>query len=249
MPVWAYSSLLLLIPVFLLTDPLRYKPVIVLQALSNVLAILLLLFCSGVSSAQGALFIYSLATAADVAYFSYIYTVVHPRHYQRVTSYARAAVLLGYASGAALGQLLVSLWGVALYWLTVTTLVSLCLALTASVLLPMPGKSLFRRETGAGGAPGEDAPWEPEGRGASWGGRAGRAGREAEAAVRRLWRDWRECYSSAAVRFFCVWVAAGRCGFYQVSSYVQLLWEAKQPSHNFTAYNGGVDAFATLSGD
>ncbi|XP_062308229.1 thiamine transporter 1-like [Osmerus eperlanus] len=248
LPVWAYSSLLLLIPVFLLTDPLRYKPVIVLQALSNVLAVLLLLFCTGVSSAQGALFVYSLATAADVAYFSYIYTVVHPGRYQRVTSYARAAVLLGYAAGAALGQLLVSLWGVVLYWLAVTTLVSLCLALSVSFLLPMPGKSLFRRETLADGGPGDDGPREPEGRGVSWGGRAGRAGREAAAAVRRLWRDCRECYSSVAVRFFCVWVAAGRCGFYQVSSYVQLLWEAKQPRDNFTAYNGGVDAFATLSG-
>uniref|UniRef100_A0A3Q3RD75 Solute carrier family 19 member 3a n=1 Tax=Monopterus albus TaxID=43700 RepID=A0A3Q3RD75_MONAL len=59
--------------------------------------------------------------------------------------------------------------------------------------------------------------------------------------------DCKQCYSSVAVLFFCIWAATGRCGFYQVASYVQLLWLYIQP-HNFTAYNGGVDGIGTLSG-
>uniref|UniRef100_A0A667ZUA1 Solute carrier family 19 member 3 n=1 Tax=Myripristis murdjan TaxID=586833 RepID=A0A667ZUA1_9TELE len=64
----------------------------------------------------------------------------------------------------------------------------------------------------------------------------------------KLILDCKDCYSSMAVLFFCIWSATGRCGFYQVSSYVQVLWVYKQPQHNFTAYNGGVDSVATLSG-
>uniref|UniRef100_A0A3P8TJI6 Uncharacterized protein n=1 Tax=Amphiprion percula TaxID=161767 RepID=A0A3P8TJI6_AMPPE len=59
--------------------------------------------------------------------------------------------------------------------------------------------------------------------------------------------DCKKCYSSMAVLFFCIWAATGRCGFYQVSSYVQVLWVYIRPN-NFTAYNGGVDAISTLSG-
>uniref|UniRef100_A0A8C4H323 Uncharacterized protein n=1 Tax=Dicentrarchus labrax TaxID=13489 RepID=A0A8C4H323_DICLA len=36
-PVWTYSSLVLLIPVLLVTDFLRYKPVIILQGLTYIL--------------------------------------------------------------------------------------------------------------------------------------------------------------------------------------------------------------------
>uniref|UniRef100_A0A3B4VGK3 Solute carrier family 19 member 3a n=1 Tax=Seriola dumerili TaxID=41447 RepID=A0A3B4VGK3_SERDU len=63
----------------------------------------------------------------------------------------------------------------------------------------------------------------------------------------RLILDCKTCYSSAALLFFCIWAATGRCGFYQVSGYVQLLWVYIQPQ-NATAYNGGVDAISTLTG-
>ncbi|KAK1896870.1 Thiamine transporter 1 [Dissostichus eleginoides] len=104
-PVWTYSSLVFLIPVLLVTDFLRYKPVIILQGLSHITAFVLLLVGSGVRSAQLAFFSYSIAMAADVAYFSYIYSVVQPSHYQRVTSYVKAAILLGYSVGALLGYI------------------------------------------------------------------------------------------------------------------------------------------------
>ena len=89
-PVWTHSSLFLLIPVLLVTDILRYKPVIILQGLSYVAAFVLVLFGSGVHLTQLAFFCYSIAMAADVAYFSYIYSIVEARYYQRVTSYVRA---------------------------------------------------------------------------------------------------------------------------------------------------------------
>lgn len=85
-PEWTYSTLVVLVPVLLVTDFLRYKPVIIVQGLTYVCAFLLVLVSSSVHWVQLAFFSYSIAMAADVAYFSYIYSVVHPRYYQRVTS-------------------------------------------------------------------------------------------------------------------------------------------------------------------
>uniref|UniRef100_A0A3B3T3V0 Solute carrier family 19 member 3 n=1 Tax=Paramormyrops kingsleyae TaxID=1676925 RepID=A0A3B3T3V0_9TELE len=60
--------------------------------------------------------------------------------------------------------------------------------------------------------------------------------------------DFKECYSSVTVLFLSLWWSVGKCGFYQVSNYVQILWFSKEPPDNFTAYNGAVDAVATISG-
>uniref|UniRef100_A0A3Q1C8F5 Solute carrier family 19 member 3 n=1 Tax=Amphiprion ocellaris TaxID=80972 RepID=A0A3Q1C8F5_AMPOC len=244
-PVWTYSRAVLLVPVLLITDFLRYKPVIVLQSLTYVTAFLLILVGSGVHSAQLAFFFYSIAMAADVAYFSYIYSVVPPSYYQRVTGYVRAAILLGYAAGASLAQLLVS-FGVPLYYLAVMTLISVSIALITSCFLPMPKTSLFFNEaysvdqTKSSVDVNNSESWD------FWV-KSVTAAKYAGMMFRTLILDCKKCYSSMAVLFFCIWAATGRCGFYQVSSYVQVLWVYIQPN-NFTAYNGGVDAISTLSG-
>ncbi|XP_026178694.1 thiamine transporter 2-like [Mastacembelus armatus] len=248
LPVWTYSSLILLIPVLLVTDLLRYKPVIILQGLTYVTTFLLILFGSGVGSAQLALFSYSIAMAADVAYISYIYSVVQPSYYQRVTSYVRGANLLGYAVGALLAQMLVSLGGVSLYCLAFITLISVSGALITSLFLPMPKSSLFFKGTHLAQerTSDEDAD-DSESQDFNIWVKSVRAAKHVERMFRRLILDCKECYSSVAVLFFCIWSATGTCGFYQIEGYVQLLWVYIQP-HNFTAYNGGVAAISTLSG-
>uniref|UniRef100_A0A3B4ZBS8 Thiamine transporter 1-like n=1 Tax=Stegastes partitus TaxID=144197 RepID=A0A3B4ZBS8_9TELE len=246
-PVWTYSSLVLLVPVLLVTDFLRYKPVIVLQGLTYVTAFLLILVGSGVRSAQLAFFSYSIAMAADVAYFSYIYSVVPPSYYQRVTGYVRAAILLGYAAGASLAQLLVSLDGVSLYWLAFVTLISVSIALMTSFFLPMPKTGLFSNEEYSADQTKSCVDGTNSEADFSIWVKSVAAAKHVGRTFRTLTLDCKKCYSSAAVLFFCIWAATGRCGFYQVTSYVQVLWVHIQPN-NFTAYNGGVDAISTLSG-
>uniref|UniRef100_A0A8P4GI06 Thiamine transporter 2 n=1 Tax=Dicentrarchus labrax TaxID=13489 RepID=A0A8P4GI06_DICLA len=247
-PVWTYSSLVLLIPVLLVTDFLRYKPVIILQGLTYVTAFLLVLFGSGVHSAQLAFFCYSIATAADVAYFSYIYSIVPPSYYQRVTSYVRGAILLGYAVGALLAQLLLSLGRVSLYCLGFITLISVSVALITSFFLPMPKTSLFLKGTYSAQQENSDEDTHSsESQDFFIWVKSVTAAKHVGTMFRGLILDCKKCYSSVAVLFFCIWAATGRCGFYQVTGYVQLLWVYMQPN-NFTAYNGGVDAISTLTG-
>lgn len=72
-PVWTYSYLALLVPVFLLTDWLRYKPVVVLQCCALFVTTALLRWQATIPAMQAMQFFYALVTACDVAYFSYIY--------------------------------------------------------------------------------------------------------------------------------------------------------------------------------
>lgn len=72
-PVWTYSYLSVLVPVFLLTDWLRYKPVVVFQGSALFVTTAMLRWLSSVPAMQAMQFFYGVVTASEVAYFSYIY--------------------------------------------------------------------------------------------------------------------------------------------------------------------------------
>ncbi|XP_051253208.1 thiamine transporter 2 [Dicentrarchus labrax] len=149
-PVWTYSYLAVLVPVFLLTDWLRYKPVVVFQCVSLFITTAMLLWMESVPAMQAMQFFYGVVTASEVAYFSYIYSVVDVKRYRKATSYCRSIQLLGYTVGSVLGQLLVSFNLMSYNNILVFTLVLTAIALLTSCLLPMPQQSMFfhRRHTG-----------------------------------------------------------------------------------------------------
>ncbi|XP_040902532.1 thiamine transporter 1 [Toxotes jaculatrix] len=149
-PVWTYSYLSVLVPVFLLTDWLRYKPVVVFQCVMLFITTAMLLWTKSVPAMQAMQFIYGVVTATEVAYFSYIYSVVDLKKYRKATSYSRSVQLLGYTVGSVLGQLLVSFNLMSYNNIMVFTLVLTVIALLTSCLLPMPQQSMFfhRKHTG-----------------------------------------------------------------------------------------------------
>lgn len=142
-PVWTYSYLVLLFPVFLATDYLRYKPVILLQGLSLIVTWFMLLYAQGLLAIQFLEFFYGVVTATEIAYYSYVYSVVDLSLYQKVTSYCRSATLLGFTVGSVVGQILVSVAGWSLFSLNVISLTSVSVAFAVAWFLPMPQKSLF----------------------------------------------------------------------------------------------------------
>lgn len=271
-PVWTYSYLLLLFPVFLATDYLRYKPVILLQGLSLIVTWFMLLYAQGLLAIQFLEFFYGIATATEIAYYSYIYTVVDLGMYQKVTSYCRSATLVGFTVGSVLGQILVSVVGWSLFSLNVISLTCVSVAFAVAWFLPMPQKSLFFHHIpsschGVNGLKVQnggivtDTPaanhlpgWE-----------------DIESKIplnldeppveepeepkpdrlrvfRVLWNDFLMCYSSRPLLCWSVWWALSTCGYFQVVNYAQGLWEKVMPSQNADIYNGGVEAVSTLLG-
>ncbi|KAJ8368145.1 hypothetical protein SKAU_G00081730 [Synaphobranchus kaupii] len=272
-PVWTYSYLVILLPVFLLTDYLRYKPVIVFQCANLLVTTALLLWAEGMAAIQAMQFFYGVVTASEVAYFSYIYSVVDPQHYRKATSYCRSIQLLGYTMGSVLGQVLVSTSLMSYYNILIMTLVFTAVALATSLLLPMPQRSMFfhrrlsraattkpsaastppntteeeeEKDTG-GSRPPETGTREcevtPERVDAS----SQRSARGCLEVIRHLWRDCLQCYSRSLL-CWSIWWALATCGYNQIFNYVQVLWEHVQPSQNFTIYNGGVEALSSLFG-
>ncbi|XP_072789603.1 thiamine transporter 2-like isoform X1 [Taeniopygia guttata] len=257
-PVWTYSYLALLFPVFLLTDYVRYKPVLLLQGISLIVTWLLLLFAHGVLAMQLVEFFYGMVTATEVAYYAYIYSVVSTQHYQRVTSYCRSATLVAATVAAVLGQLLVSLAHVSYFCLNAISLASVSLAFLCAFFLPMPQRSMFFHKKDAPEplpGPGK-GPWscqeerspDAAARAPSPQPQAGRARphRHMLSVLLQLGRDLRDCYGSRKLLCWSLWWALATAGFNQVVNYVQVLWDFRAPSHSSAVYNGAVEAVATF---
>ncbi|XP_024596314.1 thiamine transporter 2 [Neophocaena asiaeorientalis asiaeorientalis] len=266
-PVWTYSYLVLLFPVFILTDYVRYKPVINLQGIGFIITWLLLLFGQGVKTMQVIEFFYGMVTATEVAYYAYIYSVVSPEHYQKVSGYCRSATLVAYTAASVLAQLLVSLANLSYFYLNVITLASVSMAFLFSLFLPMPKKSMFFHAKPSKEAPpkpaGKDAvleepqkDHEPGGQevvtvsGNSYDGHWSSS--KPESVALRVFVQWlqdlKECYSSKHLFYWSLWWAFSTAGFNQVLNYVQVLWDYKAPGHSSIIYNGAVEAIATFGG-
>ncbi|XP_042114400.2 thiamine transporter 1 isoform X2 [Peromyscus maniculatus bairdii] len=232
-PVWTYSYLVLLFPVFLATDYLRYKPVILLQGLSLIVTWFMLLYAQGLLAIQFLEFFYGIATATEIAYYSYIYSVVDLGMYQKVTSYCRSATLVGFTVGSVLGQILVSVAGWSLFSLNVISLTCVSVAFAVAWFLPMPQKSLFFHHIPAS-CHGVNGIKEPKA--------------DRLRVLKVLWNDFLICYSSRPLLCWSVWWALSTCGYFQVVNYTQGLWEKVMPSQSAVIYNGGVEAVSTLLG-
>uniref|UniRef100_A0A8C5UA89 Thiamine transporter 2 n=1 Tax=Malurus cyaneus samueli TaxID=2593467 RepID=A0A8C5UA89_9PASS len=236
LPVWTYSYLALLFPVFLFTDYMRYKPVLLLQGISLIITWILLLFAQGVMAMQVVEFFYGMVTASEVAYYAYIYSVVHAQHYQRVTSYCRSVTLVSATLAAVLGQLLVSLAQISYFYLNAITLVSVALAFLCSLFLPMPQESIFfHKKDAAKPPPGPDKRVVPD-----------TSPSAMLSVLLQLSKDLCHCYSSHKLLCWSLWWALATAGFNQVVNYVQVLWDFRAPSHNSAVYNGAVEAIATF---
>ncbi|KAK9523740.1 hypothetical protein VZT92_017642 [Zoarces viviparus] len=261
-PVWTYSYLVLLFPIFLATDFLRYKPVLVLQATSLVVTYVMLLRAQGMLAMQLLEFFFGLATASEVAYYSYIYSVVKPAHYQRVTGYCRSVALFGSAAGSLTGQLLLSVVKVQLVHLVIITLTTAAVASVAPWFLPMPKRSLFFHKSPATAEkPSSTALLErtkdseskspPNSQDVSMISRSSETGSHSSGLVevlQVLFDDFLKCYRCRSLLAWSLWWALATCGYFQVINYAQALWENIRLSQDNEIYNGYVEALSTLLG-
>ncbi|XP_039597298.1 solute carrier family 19 member 3b [Polypterus senegalus] len=263
-PIWTYSYLALLFPVFMVTDLLRYKPVMVLQAVFAVITFVLLCFAQGIASLKAVQFCFAMVTATEVAYFSYIYSMVPSEHYQQVTSFLRSANLLGFMSAAILGQLLVSFAELPYFYLGTITIGAESAALLLSIVLPMPSRSMFYRsedpaqcnqmDLSKKDMNSSDAKEAPVCENVSAMMEVKRIPHKritrenVSKTLSQLWYSFKVCYSSRKVIYSSLWWAFATCGHNQVYNYTQSLFQHIAPSGNFSVYNGAVEAAASVVG-
>ncbi|XP_066519381.1 reduced folate transporter [Hoplias malabaricus] len=256
-PVLSYSYMAVLVPVFLLTDYLRYKPVLVLQSMSHVSIWLLLLLGTSLLEMQFMEFFYGITMAARVAYSSYIFSLVPATVYQQVASYSRSSVLLGVFTSSVMGQLCMSFGGITYKNLSAVSLGFVSFGLLLSTCLPWPKRSLFfnqshleeERKTATQSeldniksddkavksSPGSSSrSCTP-----SW----------ANSVFIQMLKEVRNVVKVPNLRLWSLWWVFNSTGYYLVVFYVHILWNKVYPAtEQKHVYNGGVEAASTLLG-
>ena len=215
-PFWTYSYLVSAFFVFLLTDFMRYNPVILIETVSYLMTRILLIWGSSLLAMQLMQLIYGVATATEVGYYTYIYSAVPVKHYALVTGLVRGFVLLGRSVSSYAGQGLFSSDVLNYYGLNYFSLVSVCIATAFALLLPWyfscacvtqgRNRASIQDEEGRMIVPYiscRDALWNK---------------------IVDQFIEFRRFYFTPSLLKWSVWWAFAMCGMLQVGNYVQSLW-------------------------
>lgn len=255
-PVLTYSYMAVLVPAFLLTDLLRYKPVLIIQGVSQVAIWLILLLGTSLLEMQFMEFFYGITMACRVAYSSYIFSLVSPVFYQRVAGYSRSSVLLGVFTSSVLGQLCMSLGNISFYTLNAISLGFVSFGLLLSLCLPWPKRSMFfnrtrdqeKRELAASLATKSELDkMNPKEGGLSSAAPPYSASCWRDSVIVQMLLEVRNVLKKPNLRLWSLWWVFNSTGYYLVLFYVHILWNKVYPAtESKKVYNGGVEAASTL---
>ncbi|CAB3221005.1 unnamed protein product [Arctia plantaginis] len=246
-PIGTYSYLSLLIIVFLITDFLRFKPVIILSGLSGIVVYVILLWTSSMAWLQASQFFYGLYMATEVAYLTYIYAKVEPSKYPRVSSFTRIAALVGRFLSGVSAQLLTHFGLMNYRDLNYITLTAQVLATFWAFWLPTVQFSIYFHRNKTTVTTSEQKELEPP---TNTGQNIKQSFRsEVVEASTLISKHARAAYVRPKV---IVWSALYACElalFVQAQTYVQLLWiQIQEQQKDSVSYNGAVEAVQTLLG-
>ena len=225
---------------FLLTDLFRHIPIIILESAAYLCTRVIIITGTSINDMRWMQVVYGVATATEVAYFSYIYTAVPVRRYKQVTSYLRAIRLFGQSTSGLLGQILISTHALNYLQLNYISLASVSVACVFALLLP----ATYWFEYDGGPCCRQ---WEGEDD-------SGVVTPQECSITQWLLRelknrrsDFVAFYSQLSLIKWSIWWALAMCGVLQVGNVVQSLWKEVASSSGVShEYNGVVEALATL---
>uniref|UniRef100_A0A8R1TMV4 Reduced folate carrier n=1 Tax=Onchocerca volvulus TaxID=6282 RepID=A0A8R1TMV4_ONCVO len=231
-PYWTYSYLITLIPIFLSTDLLLYKPVLILESIGYLIFRITLVFGSGIFLQQIGMAAYGVASAAEIAFYSYIYAKVTKDEYKQLTSWTRASTMAGRTFGYLLSQTIV-LTGIGTY-LTINqiSLISPILVFIFGLCFPrIHWKSLVERIKIATAMEKFNEPTT--------------YAQYVKFRMGKLWSNAKQIYAIGFIRKWSLWWAMTTCMSLQISAYAQTLWGEVQKEE--TTFNGFAEATYTAS--
>uniref|UniRef100_A0A182W031 Uncharacterized protein n=1 Tax=Anopheles minimus TaxID=112268 RepID=A0A182W031_9DIPT len=271
-PIGTYSYLAQLAVIFLVTDFLRYKPIIIVNGAAGIIVWSMLTWTTSLNALKVLEIFYGTYCAAEVAYFSYIYAKVDREHYQKVTSHTRAAIYSGRFFAASLAQLLVYFEAMDYRQLNYLSLAAQISATLWALFLPsVPTSMYFHRQ-----APISEGQQQPnsitvpctvadkqtkmmdaleDDRSDDSKPPPASTDRSSQLSFRSrlkgafvlLWTHFRVSFTNRSVLQWSIWYALAMAGYIQILAYVQALWSSideTQPA----VWNGAVEAALTLLG-
>ncbi|GAB0099077.1 thiamine transporter 1 [Sergentomyia squamirostris] len=241
-PVGTYSYAAQLIIAFLVTDFLKYKPLIIVLGLSGIVVWSLLLWTETLEALQILEVFYGTYLATEVAYFTYIYAKVEKKHFSKVTSHTRAALLTGRFLAASSGQLLIYMQWMNYRELNYITLGAQILATIWAFFLPSVRTSVyFHRKVSSMEQRNNNEFLSSEHQLVT------QREREKRNLLLIFWVPFKRAYTNRKVLIGSFWLIFGLCGYLQFISYIQILWSAINVK-KVPIWNGAVEAGMTLLG-
>lgn len=248
LPMWTYGYLIFLFPVFLTTDLLKYKPVVIMQALGWVACYFILIFGKTVLLMQIVEIVFAIGTASEVAYNSYIYSIVPKKYHQTYTAYTRSVLLLSSFVSYTTGQLLVSFANIDLRYLTVISLSFVSLALLVALFLPKPkSSSLLNHNENI-----ENKDVETDLSGETLISKSCRVSTDIQSKCNRcrtvcknIFSSLKKAYTDKEILLWSIWWATIFNGWIFVVNYTQSLWSFIDSD---VELNGFISTLATMFG-
>uniref|UniRef100_A0A1B6H9P4 Major facilitator superfamily (MFS) profile domain-containing protein n=1 Tax=Homalodisca liturata TaxID=320908 RepID=A0A1B6H9P4_9HEMI len=236
-PVSTYSTMASLIVIFLITDILRYKIIIILQSICMIISFFLLIYGRGIFQMQIEEIFYGLHMAGEVGYFTYIYAKVDNEHYQEVTSHVRSAYLVGKSLCGIVSQTVVYFNLIKLQGLLWITIGSQVMALIWAVLLPSVDRSMYFHRN----LPDVDKTNVQN---------SSKTTHNWKTVVNFIRFDVKSAFTNMYVLKWAIWWALATCCYYMATAYCQVLWQVVREEAHATdvQYNGAVEAMYTLLG-
>ncbi|XP_070493704.1 thiamine transporter 1-like [Chironomus tepperi] len=219
-PVGTYSHVIQLLIVFLITDYLKYKPLVILLGVSSAIVWGLMMIVDGKFGLQIIEVFYGTFCACEIAYYAYIYTKIDKENYQIVTSHTRSAVLFGRFFSALSAQILVYYKVSDYRQLNLLTFIFQVFAAIWSIfLIPSVKTSIyFHRD-------------EIEKQ------------HKKLNAFKLIWEHFKMSYKNETVLLWSAFYAMSFCLYFQITAYIQVLWLTIDDN---VIWNASVDGVLTL---
>ncbi|XP_050425167.1 thiamine transporter 2-like [Adelges cooleyi] len=267
--VGAYSCFVLIIIVFLITDYLRYKPVLIVDGLCGMITYFNIIGSPGILRMQIGQVFYGFFFSSEVAYFGYLYAMTEDkRYYQRITGQARAACLSGKFISSLLAQSLSLINGsVPFVELVYMSAFGMFFSTIWAFIMPSVKHSIYFHAADIESTTQTSSAivYSPKGIESETVKAIKSAYQEKKEAVKqcdikkgnfrkalaRLWNDFKNSYSDPYVVKLCFWWALAYGAYVQVYTYINVLYTYTLDLNNdseFTLYNGAAESLNTLIG-
>lgn len=249
-PIGTYSYLAQLVIIFLITDMLRYKPLIIVNGLAGIVIWSMLLWTTSLTALKTLEVFYGTYCAAEIAYFSYIYAKVDREHYQKVTSHTRAAIYSGRFFAAVLAQILVYSAAMDYRELNYLSVAAQISATLWALFLPSVRTSMYFHRASVPpimGSANDENGYENDSSSEKKFSKAPSFKRKMLSAFVLIWIHFKTSFTNLTVLQWSIWYALAMAGYIQTIGYVQALWSAVDPTQE-AKWNGAVEALVTLLG-
>ncbi|XP_050427127.1 thiamine transporter 2-like isoform X2 [Adelges cooleyi] len=249
----AYACTSVTIFVFLVTDFVRYKPIVILDALSSMVMYCLVMKPVTLFKAQLALALTGLSSATELAYVSYIYAKVKNRAlYQKMTGFLRAAYLLGRCVSATVSQIAVSYFDIDYNTLVYLSLAGSTMAFIFSFFLPTVKGSIYfyPEQTTEINKEMDYKSIDTTSNKSKKYFKPAPKSRPVVVVLNQLYLELKDTYSNPYLLKYLIWSSVSTGVFMQVLTYNDVVFSNlnKLDPVNNKLYNGGVDAIAFIVG-